>query len=182
MHNVPSPQNDDTSIEHQIQAKGLTGPRVLPEQILNLLNRVVFKVDVPAGTTTTFVHAFLDNKFHLATGHSACVDPANFNAEIGMNIAKASAEAKAKDKLWELEGYALFKQLNPPASTLFERVKAEHAELVERLNKLTTFTKILTFTLLAHEDQGLLLEQRAVMTDYAEVLHKRIQRFEGAQQ
>lgn len=182
MHNVPSPQNDDTSIEHQIQAKGLTGPRVLPEQIDELMKRVIYTSHVPEGSTSTFVHAFLDGKFLLATGHSACVDPNNFNAEIGVRIATDNAKPVAKNKLWELEGYALFKQLNPPASTPFERVKAEHAELVERLNKLTTFTKILAFTLLAHEDQGLLLEQRAVMTDYAEVLHKRIQRFEGAQQ
>ena len=182
MHNVPSPQNDDTSIEHQIQAKGLTGPRILPEQILNLMNRVVFKVDVPAGTTTTFVHAFLDNKFHLATGHSACVDPANFNAEIGMNIAKASAEAKAKDKLWELEGYALFKELNAAPTTAFQRLQKEHAVLLTSLGKLDSFTNTEAFAQLTSEARILLLEQRGVMQSLVAILNQRLAIFKETQQ
>lgn len=98
----------DQQIEQEIQAKGLTAPRITPEHINDLMERVIFNIVVPEGTTSTFAHAYLDGKFHLATGHSACVSPENFNAEIGQKIALNKAEAMAKDKLWELEGYRLY--------------------------------------------------------------------------
>lgn len=61
----------------------------------------------PIGSTTTFAHAFLDGEFYLATGKSACISKENFDAEIGMDIAMKNAEVAAREKLWELEGYAL---------------------------------------------------------------------------
>lgn len=180
MYNVQSPTNDDDNIEQQIKAAGATGPRVTPDQIEALIKRVTYKSYVPEGTTSTFVHAFLDDKFLLATGFSACVDASNFRAHIGINAASKGLEQKAKDKLWELEGYALYKQLNPPATTFQERVKAEQAELVDRLEKLVNFIEHTPlFKQLPTEDQLLLQEQRAYMTDYAEVLQKRVARFEG---
>lgn len=99
---------NDQTIEQAIQANGLTAPRITPGRINELMERVIFCVIVPEGTTSTFAHAYLDGKFHLATGHSACVSPENFNAEIGQRIALSKAEAAAKDKLWELEGYRLY--------------------------------------------------------------------------
>lgn len=99
---------DDQTIEQEIQAKGLTAPRISKDQIDALMARVSYFVIVPDGTTSTFAHAYLDQKFHLATGHSACVSPENFNAETGEKIAMGKAEAAARDKLWELEGYRLY--------------------------------------------------------------------------
>lgn len=91
----------------------MDAPRVTKEQIDDIMaTRVVLKVDQPAGTTSTFVHAFLDNKFYLASGHSACVSPENFNPELGIQYAQENALKKARDRLWELEGYALYKELN----------------------------------------------------------------------
>ena len=101
---------NDQEIEKDIQAKGLTAPRITKDQIDALMARVLFYYVVPEGTTSTFAHAYLDGKFYLATGHSACVSPENFNAEIGIKIAQSKAEAAARDKLWELEGYRLFQQ------------------------------------------------------------------------
>lgn len=104
-------------IEQQIQDKGLTAPRVLPGRIDELMARVVYYgSDVAPGTTSTFVHAFLDGDFYLATGHSACVSKENFDAEIGRSIATENAKRDARIKLWELEGYAL-------RSTLTQSVK-----------------------------------------------------------
>ena len=100
---------DEAQTEAQIQAKGLNAPRVTPERIAELMARVTFTGEVAPGTTSTFVHAFLDGVFFLATGHSACVSPENFDQEVGMKIARANAERAARDKLWELEGYALYK-------------------------------------------------------------------------
>lgn len=103
----------DHTIEQEIQAKGKTAPRVTPERINELMGRIVYTYDVrPNGSTTTLAHAFLDGEFYLATGHSACVSVANFDAEIGMGIAQRAAEAGANKKLWELEGYSLRDRLS----------------------------------------------------------------------
>ena len=99
---------DDNEIEQEIQAKGLTAPRVTPERIQELMERVVYTFDIrPNGSTATLAHAFLDGDFYLASGKSACVSAKNFNAELGKSIALNNAMSDARDKLWELEGYAL---------------------------------------------------------------------------
>jgi hypothetical protein len=86
--------------------------KVLPEQIQALLQRVALIVEQPMGTTSTFVHAYLDGNFFLATGHSGCVDPANFVAEKGEKYATERCLAATENKLWELEGYALYKAIH----------------------------------------------------------------------
>lgn len=43
----------------------------------------------------------------ILQGTSACVDPRNFNEDLGRKLARE----KAKDKLWELEGYLLQQKL-----------------------------------------------------------------------
>lgn len=48
----------------------------------------------------------LKNGF-VITENSACVDPKNFDTKIGMEI----CEEKIKNKIWELEGYCLQKNL-----------------------------------------------------------------------
>lgn len=100
------------TVEADIQAKGLTAPRVTPQMIQELMARVQYSVgETPKGTTTTFVHAYLDGNFYLATSMSACVSKENFDVEIGDRIARANAVQKAQDKLWELEGYLLYQSL-----------------------------------------------------------------------
>ena len=84
--------------------------RVTPEQVETALARCEFRtVSRPGGdNTSTFVHAFLDGTFYLASGHSACVDPANFNAELGEKYARERCEYEARNKLWELLGFQLY--------------------------------------------------------------------------
>ncbi len=48
----------------------------------------------------------LENGFSV-TGESACVDPANFNLQIGQDIARANAF----EKIWQLEGYLLKEEM-----------------------------------------------------------------------
>jgi len=99
----------DQTIEAEIQAKGLTAPRVTPEEIDALEERVLFTYAVIG--TSTFCHAFLDGTFFLVSGHSACVSPENFDAELGRRIAFENVQKPMRDKLWELEGYALRSKL-----------------------------------------------------------------------
>lgn len=63
--------------------------------------------------TTTVCQIVLQNGFTVAIGTSSCVDPSNFNYELGMKYAKEDALKKAEDKLWELEGYRLAMGLKP---------------------------------------------------------------------
>ena len=96
----------DQRIEAELLADGLNAPRVTADQIQEMMGRITYLYEQPKGTTSTFAHAFL-GRFYIATGHSACVSPENFNAAKGQKYAREQAEGKARDKLWELEGYRL---------------------------------------------------------------------------
>lgn len=96
-------------VTEQELAEKAVAPRVTKDQIDSLMDRVTYvTVQQPGDTTSTFVHAYLDGKFFLATGFSACVSKENFNADIGERLAKGNATKQAGNKLWELEGYRLF--------------------------------------------------------------------------
>lgn len=104
----------DQSIENEIVAKGLTARRVTKADIDKLMSNVVYSSDIrPNGSTTILVNAFLDGKFYLASGMSACVSLANYNEELGLRIATEKAVEAARNKLWELEGYVLHREMSP---------------------------------------------------------------------
>lgn len=62
-------------------------------------------------TPTKYVRAdaWLDGSFHLATAISKSVNPDNFNEEIGIQYSTKDVLEIAENKLWELEGYLLFR-------------------------------------------------------------------------
>ena len=117
MFNVQSPRTDDGAIEQEIQAKGLTAPRVTPADLeANIASEHYFTAAEgqcgaarhhdglypEALNLLTFCVLVLKNGFTV-TGESACASPENFDAEIGRKIARENA----KQKLWPLMGYAL---------------------------------------------------------------------------
>lgn len=105
-------QSEDEQLEQVIQDKGLDAPRITNDRINELMARVKYvTVSRPGDTTSTFVHAYLDGKFLLASGFSACVDPSNFDYDIGVGIAQKNAETLARQELWKLEGYRLYSSL-----------------------------------------------------------------------
>lgn len=53
----------------------------------------------------------LPDGFVVGVGHSAGISAKNFNAEVGHQAAKLNALNAAREKLWELEGYALRERL-----------------------------------------------------------------------
>lgn len=94
---------DETAIEAEIQAKGLTAPRITPEHI----DACIIQESYLAFEDRMIVAVLtLKNGFQV-TGESACVSPENFNQEIGQKIARA----KARDKIWALEAYRLKSEL-----------------------------------------------------------------------
>ncbi len=90
----------DDEIERKIQQKGLTAPRVKPQDIECAIKHETYQRI--QGTTVTVCVLTLINGFTVV-GHSACVSEANFNAQLGEEI----AHKKAFDKCWELFGFQL---------------------------------------------------------------------------
>ena len=94
----------EQEIEQEIQAKGLNAPRLTPEHIDSMI--VAEDYYVFTGTTFTVCVLVLKNGA-IVSGESACVSPENFNEEIGKKIARE----KAREKIWQLEGYLLKQRL-----------------------------------------------------------------------
>lgn len=117
----------DQSIEQEIQAKGLTAPRITPADIeANIASEHYFTAqhgvhgeqlqtkyqdmiyDGPAPLNLlTFCVLVLKNGFTV-TGESACASPENYNAAIGNQIARNNAV----QKIWPLMGYELKTRLS----------------------------------------------------------------------
>lgn len=162
--------------EAQIAAVANVAPRVTLPQIEALMKRVTYRFENPAGTSSTFAHAYLDDKFYLATGHSASVSLENFNADLGQELAQGRAKGAATGRLWELEGYALFKSLNQPEGSHIERMVLEQNVLSERLGKLQAFMETELFRDLPSPDRDLLDDQLMAMALYNQALMKRVMR------
>ena len=111
------PISDDTVLEQQICEGGAAvAPRITVDEIDALCKGLVIHTHHFPGTTTTVAVAALPDGFVVATGHSACISPENFKADIGAQIAAENARTAARGKLWELEGYLLRASLaNPDA-------------------------------------------------------------------
>lgn len=100
----------DAAMEHDIDVLGLNYPRVLPREVDALLEQVVYDVHICPETTTTVVSAILPMKhirWTLCSEIMACIDPRNYNAELGRKYGIEKAKAKAKDELWKLLGFKL---------------------------------------------------------------------------
>lgn len=81
-------------------------PRVTPAQ----LDATIVETTYLYHKTLTICVLELRNGF-LVTGESACADPANYNREIGNQIAYKNA----REKIWALEGYLLKEALSKRA-------------------------------------------------------------------
>lgn len=150
---------NDQQIEQEILDKGLTAPRVTPDDIeANIASEHYFTAQQGAyaaamhrvldqgGIITskdaapppnalgllTFCVLVLRNGFTV-TGESACASPENFDSELGRKIARANAV----QKIWPLMGYALKERLHREALGDKNDYAAEqlrwHAELKNAL-------------------------------------------------
>jgi hypothetical protein len=196
---------NDQQIESEIQAKGLTAPRITPADIeANIVKEVYFtaaegiaghatmtgdhsKTITSEHTLLTFCVLTLRNGFTV-TGESACASPENFDAEIGRKIARTNAV----QKIWPLMGYELKCRLAREAAIkcrlareaakpagFQDRVRAEAAELDERIKKLAAFLPSDIFGSLPKDEQDRLTAQLAAIQDYSGCLAERIQAFGG---
>ena len=129
---------NDQQIESEIQAKGLTAPRVTPQAIEANIKAEIFFTALDGAAEAagdarshhnhvkddadvadvhqalgllTFCVLILRNGFTV-TGESACASPENFDAELGRKIARQNAV----NKIWPLMGYALKQCLHENAN------------------------------------------------------------------
>jgi hypothetical protein len=91
---------DEAAVEAEIQAKGLTAPRLSPASIDGVIVSEEFHVF--SNRRTTVCCLTLRNGYAVI-GESSAVSADNFDAELGRKIARDNARAK----IWALEGYLL---------------------------------------------------------------------------
>lgn len=110
--------------------------RVTEEQIEEKIKDKKFTV-LEDGKTT-ICNLYLENGFTVR-GESACVDPANFDKELGESIAYKNAV----DKIWLLEGYLLQEKLHKTPDDFLARMEVEGNELEERIRKASDGLEVL---------------------------------------
>ncbi len=121
--------SNENDIEAAIQSKGLTAPRMTPHQIdATIVDEVYWN---PEGTSLTVCVLHLKNGFTV-TGESAAASIANFDPDLGKEIARKNA----REKIWQLEGYLLRQSLH---------------EMTGGADLSTTSAALDTAAMLAHE-------------------------------
>ncbi len=90
----------ESEIENEIQEKGLTAPRVTPDDLDNEI--LAEQYHQFPGTTVTVCCLTLKNGFNVV-GESAAASPENFDIQVGCKV----AFTHARDKIWPLLGFRL---------------------------------------------------------------------------
>lgn len=121
----------------------MTNIKVTPEEVKENMQDVIVRTLNDFGKPCTYVTVRMKNGFTLRES-TTCVDPANYNEEIGKQICLE----KIEDKVWFLLGYTLQTEASAKNQTLAhtrdmmispdykERFKAEYIQLYNRLGGL----------------------------------------------
>lgn len=150
--------------------------KVTQEQISKLIAEAKIDVATVQGKCTV-VTVTLKSGFILSES-SACVDKANYDEKLGVRCCMERIERK----LWELEGYALQKELAEcnmecePAreKTAKDRVEEEKADVLARVEKLAQFLYSKSSDKLNTGERYLLQLQLQKMSEYAYILAARL--------
>ena len=87
---------------------------VTPQDVLDNMRDVIKETRVEFGKPVTYVSVKMLNGFTLRES-TTCVDPSNYNEEIGVKICMD----KIQDKIWFLLGYQLQEDLNRKQKEIF---------------------------------------------------------------
>lgn len=151
------------------------GTKVLKEDVENFVTNVEV---MTVGEKTTVVNAHTLTGFDMVR-HSSCVDPKNYNEELG----KQYALEVVTDDLWGHLGFVLqwakFGLKQKPVIAKYaphvERVIAEHDELRERSIKLANFINgNEIFKTLSENEQNDMKDQLMYMQKYIDCLRSRL--------
>jgi len=98
----------DEEIEKEVQAKGLTSPRVSLDELHDKIKNIeIVKFVSSTGQVLRWAVLTMENGFAVVGKHSCSVSNENDDAAIGEDIAITNSQ----NKVWELEGYALKQKL-----------------------------------------------------------------------
>ena len=98
----------DKTIEQEIQAKGLTAPRVTPDDIeAAIVHTEIVKHTTVSGKVLRWAVITARNGFAVTGRPSAAVSVENDNEEVGRKVAIENA----REELWPLLGYELSSKL-----------------------------------------------------------------------
>lgn len=123
------------------------------------------------GKPTTVVSVRMSNGYVL-TETSTCVDPLNYDETIGLQV----CQKKIEDRVWALLGYKLHDTMAAGVETSIDRLQIERRELSDKLVKLDAFMDSGKFATVNSLNQRMLMrEQSEIMTEYVEILDKRIE-------
>lgn len=144
---------------------------VTKEDVLANMQDVIVRTVMEFDKPCTYVTVRMKNGFTLRES-TTCVDPANYNEEIGKEICLR----KIEDKVWFLLGYAL-QDKHPINQTFKDRLVIEQQDLAEKLSKLCAFVDTPKFEEVVKDEhqRDLLLQQREHMGEYLNVLNQRIE-------
>ena len=143
---------------------------VTQEQVNENMQDVIVRTLQDFEKPCTYVTVRMKNGFTLRES-TTCVDPANYDEEIGKKICLE----KIEDKVWFLLGYALQDKVANTPKDYKERMKAEYDELKERTEKLNAFFGTDLFASLSDEKKQLMQEQYVAMVKYLDTLGRRCQ-------
>lgn len=143
---------------------------VTVEQIDRILKDGTFEVQT-LGDKTTLVK-FTTKEGFVIVATSSCVSSENYDEKIGEEICMKDI----RDKLWELEGYSLQKELYEAKGedTAKGRVEKEANELESRVTALKRFIGTPKFDNLNDAAKDYLIRQRDVMWQYLVILRCRL--------
>lgn len=167
----------DKDMEKEIIDKGLTYPRITNDEIEEKMKEVKYSCHVVPGTTATAVTAYIvmgHINFTLAIEIMACVDPRNFNQELGEKYGIEKVEKSAKDKLWELEGYRLAYDISNTSKTEEEVLNEEFDFVFYKHQAVSDIIESEDFKKLSEIEQELLEDHLLVAGNYIEVICKRL--------
>ena len=144
---------------------------VTKEEVMENMRDVICNTAIEFDKPVTYVTVRMKNKFTLRES-TTCVDPANYNEEIGKQICLE----KIEDKIWFLLGYALQDKMYKETNSTFEsRMIEEYNQLGDKLSKLNTALNKNGFKEKVGEKQyNMMCLQYKAMTEYWNILRDRM--------
>lgn len=147
----------------------MTGNSVTIEQVRANMQDVIVRTLQDFEKPCTYVTVKMKNGFTIRES-TTCVDPANYDEEIGKQICLE----KIEDKIWFLLGYALQDKIANTPKDYKERMKVEYNELRTRLLSLEQFFVTDIFNSLQDEKKALMERQHKAMVEYCDALLERM--------
>ncbi|AIZ94906.1 hypothetical protein [Pseudomonas phage Pa2] len=145
--------------------------KVNPQDVKNMIVEESFTI-LPNGLTTVCQLTLVNG--WTVTGQSSCVDPDEFDAEIGKEVARRNAE----DEVWKFAGYELMQKLHKQNMGPKERLKLELDELKARQESLYSFLRSDAAASVHAYMGSLLVQQKDVQNNLIEILEERLQQWQ----